>query len=145
MRLESNRSVASVFAAVALTVPLCLLASCASAEGRLDKLRTDPMASYELPSALSTQTSEMVGGFCGVCSPSRIRRTFTVPPGEGEVAIAEIAAAAVDADWNLEENGRGGFGGLKRINGINAQLRIIGLISDDVVWFELYSRTGQNE
>jgi hypothetical protein len=68
-----------------------------------------------------------------------IRRTFTVPPGEGEAAIAEIAAAAVDADWDLEENGLVGFSGDKRINGIIAQLRITGNVLDDIVWFELFS------
>jgi hypothetical protein len=139
MRRDVNRSVAAAFAAVALTMPLCLVASCGGGEGRLAKLRTDPMATYELPSAVTSSTSEMAGGFSDVSSPSTITRRFTVAPGQVEAAIAEIAAAAAESGWTLHDLEPLGFGGDKRIEDVSAQILITGIPADDIVRFDISS------
>ena len=69
----------ALLAAVAL---LSLVAvACGGSEWRLDKLKSDPIATYMLPAAIDTRATEIVGGTSGVSSPSMVRITFTVPEG----------------------------------------------------------------
>ena len=119
---------------------LGLLAACGSSEGRLETLKTDPMTTYELPSAVTSTTTESAGGTSAVSSPSTFRRRFTVSTGEADEAISAIADAAVQAGWTLHPIGDG-YGGDKTIDDINAQITIQGILADDVVWFELSSRS----
>lgn len=112
-------------------------------ESALETLRSDPMATYELPSAITTRSSENEGssGFFSIeDTPSTISKFFTVPPGEGEAAMAEIAAAARDAGWDVVETEFGGYSGDKKIDNIHAQISIRGNVSDDIVWFDLLTR-----
>jgi hypothetical protein len=117
-----------------------LFAACGSSDARLATLKTDPMTTYELPSAVTSKTTESAGGTSAVSSPSTFRRRFTVATGEGDEAIRAIAEAAVKAGWTLHPIGDG-YGGDKTIDDINAQITIQGVLADDVVWFELSSRS----
>ena len=113
---------------------------CASSESRLAKLKSDPMATYALPAAIDTRTSEFAGGTSGVSSPSMFRLSFTVPAGGAAAAIDEIASAATGAGWELTPRLPNGFTGDKKIDGMPAQLLIAGILQDDTVWFQLSSR-----
>ena len=100
------------------------------------------MAPYELPTAITTRSSEMEGssGFLSIeDTPSTISKSFTVHSGEAEAAMVEIAAAARDAGWDVVESEFVGYGD-KTIGSIHAQITIAGLVSDDVVWFDLNTR-----
>lgn len=112
-------------------------------ESGLDALRSDPMAIYELPTAITTRSSES-GGSSGFFSfedtPATVRRSFTVPTDEAEAAMAQIAAAARDAGWEVSDNEYGGYSGDKEIGGKDAHVSIAGIVSDDIVWFELSTR-----
>jgi len=112
-------------------------------ESGLDTLRSDPMATYELPSAISTRSSEHDGssGFFAIeDTPAMLGKSFTVPPDEGEAAMAAIATAAQQAGWDVSANEFGGYSGDKTIGSTYAQISIRGIVSDDIVWFELYTR-----
>jgi hypothetical protein len=110
-------------------------------EGGLEALRSDPMATYQLPSAVTTRSSQIAGTADFIeDTPAMITRRFTVPPGEGEAAMAEIAAAAEDEGWDVSKSEFGGYSGDKKIDGIRAQISIRGIVSDDIVWFDLYTR-----
>jgi hypothetical protein len=120
---------------------LCAFVGCGNGEERLDLLRTDPMASYALPSAVDTRTNENAGGTSlGISSPAWIRNTFTVPAGGAADAVAEIADAATDAGWTLRPRELNGFSDDKRIDGVFAQILIGGIEQDDTVWVEVSSR-----
>ena len=127
-------------AAWGLLVTLGVLVGCGNGEERLDLLRTDPMASYALPSAIDTRTNEIAGGNTLISSPAWIRNTFTVPAGGAADAIDEIADAATAAGWTLRERQTIGFSGDKRIDGVFAQIMIAGIEQDDTVWVEVSSR-----
>lgn len=124
---------------VALAV---LTSSCSpSAVDRLDALRSDPMASYDLPGALSVEVFESVGHIRppGVGSPSSITRTFTVAAGTSADELEVIADAARREGWRVSVSEFSGFSGDKTIDGWYSQIRITGIESDDLVWFELSS------
>src|SRR5262245_62037503 len=89
-------------AGLASVVVCALLTACArEAENRVATLGSDPMANYELASAVTTRSSESIGGY--PVTPSLISRSFVVPDGEVEAALEEIALAAQDAGWTLRE------------------------------------------
>jgi hypothetical protein len=125
-----------------LLATIISLASCNNADDRLDTLRTDPMAAYELPGATDTVTTEFAGGTSDVSSPSMIRNTFTVPDSGVAAAIDEIAAAAVAAGWVLTGREPSGYSGDKDIDDISAQILIAGIDNDNTVWVEVSSRSG---
>lgn len=136
-----RRQVRRVAPLLALTIVCGLGAACGGSESRLATLKTDPMATYVLPAAVDSRTSEIVGGTSGVSSPSAVRTTFTLPDGGAADAIEEIARAATDAGWELQPRELIGFNGEKKIDGINAQIVIAGIDQDDTVWVELSSRS----
>jgi hypothetical protein len=73
-----------------------------------------------------------------------ITRRFTVADGGVEAAMAEIAEAASEAGWTVDENEVTvglDFSGVKRIGDLVAQLSINGLPLDNVVWFQISSRS----
>ena len=125
---------------VAVALVSVITGACGDSEWRLAQLKTDPMADYALPAAIDTRATEFVGGTSGVSSPSTVRFTFRVPAGDAAAAIEEIASAAADAGWELREREPNGFTGDKKIDGMNAQIFIAGIVQDDIVWFELSSR-----
>ncbi len=125
---------------VSVALVCAIAAACASSAWRLAKLQSDPMATYALPGAVDTRATEFEGGTSGVSSPSRVRRSFTVPAGGAEAAIEEIAIAATEAGWELTPREPNGFTGHKKIDGMDAQIFIAAIVQDDTVWFELSSR-----
>ena len=128
-------------AGVCVVVGVIAAALFLGGEGGLEALRSDPMATYQLPSAVTTRSSEIAGTADWIeDTPAMITRRFTVPPGEGEAAMAAIAAAAEDEGWDVSKSEFGGYSGDKTIGDIYAQISISGLVSDDVVWFDLYTR-----
>jgi hypothetical protein len=118
------------------------LVGCGTSEARLAKLRGDPMASFALPSAIETNTTEFVGGTSNASSPSMIRNTFTVPDDTAQDALVELAEAATAAGWALREREPNGFAGEREIGGITAQIVIAGIEQDDTVWVVVSSRDG---
>ncbi len=115
--------------------------ACGDGGDRLETLKSDPMASYELPGALDATFTEMAGGTAQIASPSEVTRRFTVAAGGVDAAIEEIAAAAVDAGWELRPREVVGFSGDKRIDGLRAQMVISGTDDNNHVWITISSRS----
>jgi len=98
------------------------------------------MADYEVSVAIDVTVTEVAGGTADVASPSIITRTFTVPDGDFQNAIDELATAAEAAGWTLTERGAIGFNGEKRIDDLNAQIEITGTDDNNHVWVKISSR-----
>jgi len=124
---------------ILVTVAAALvLASCVSAADRLEALRSDPMADYDLPNALLVRVTETAGHIGpGVPSDAALRRTFTVAEGAVLAELDVIADAARREGWTIEEGAFGGYSGDKTIDGLFSQIRITGIDSDNLVWFSL--------
>jgi len=121
-----------------VTVTAVLLTSCTTAADRLEVLRSDPMADYDLPNALLVRVTETAGHIGpGVPSDAVIRRTFTVAEGTVLAEFDVIADAARREGWTIEEGAYGGYSGDKTIDGLFSQIRITGIDSDNLVWFSL--------
>lgn len=116
-------------------------AACSDGGDRLETLRTDPMASYELPGALDATFTEMAGGTAQIASPSEVTPRFTVAAGRVDAAIDEMAAAAVAAGWELRPRDLLGSNGDKRIDGLHAQMVISGRDDSNQVWITISSRS----
>ncbi len=124
---------------ILVTVAAALvLASCVSAADRLEALRSDPMADYDLPNALLVRATETAGHIGpGVSSPAVIRRTFTVAEGAVLAELDVIADAARREGWTIEEGAFGGYSGDKTIDGLFSQIWITGIDSDNILWMAL--------
>ena len=126
---------------ILVTVAAVLLTSCVSAADRLEALRSDPMADYDLPNALLVRVTETAGHIGpGVPSPATLRRTFTVAEGMVLAEFDVIADAARREGWTIEEGAFGGYSGDKTIDGLYSQIRITGIDNDNLVWFSLSTR-----
>ena len=127
---------------ILVTVAAALvLASCVSAADRLEALRSDPMADYDLPNALLVRVTETAGNIGpGVPSDAVIRRTFTVAEGMVLAELDVIADAARREGWTIEEGAFSGYSGDKTIDGLYSQIRITGIDYDNLVWFSLSTR-----
>ena len=127
-----------------LTTPLALLAvslllaSCTTTgSDRLRVLRTDPMASVELPGSLDVRVSILPGS--PPASPTAIRHTFTVAEGTVPEAIEALADIARESGWDLEPSFIG-YGGYKKIDGLYSQVSIKGLEQESIAWLEIFTQ-----
>ena len=130
-----------------LTTPLALfavsllLASCTTTgSDRLRVLRTDPLASVELPGSLDVRVYEMSGNpesGLGVSSPTSITHTFTVAEGTVPEAMEALVGIAREAGWDVEPNRFGGYLGDKTIDGLYSQVSIKGLEQQSIAWIEI--------
>lgn len=126
---------------VLVTLTAVLLTSCTTGADRLEVLRSDPMADYDLPNALAVKVTESPGSTGpGVGAPATLRRTFTVPHGTVLAELDVIADAARSEGWTIDEGANGGYSGDKTIDGLFSQIRIRGIDNDNVVWFQLSTR-----
>lgn len=107
----------------------------------LQALKHDPMASVELPTALSVDVSQSPGGTAlGIPAPAKIRRTFTVATGTVPQAISDLAEKARSAGWTLHPLALAGFAGDKAVDGRFLQIVIDGTTDNNQVWVELMTR-----
>ena len=124
-----------------VTVTAVLLTSCTTGADRLEVLRSDPMADYDLPNALAVRVTESPGSTGpGVPSPATLRRTFTVSHGIVLAELDVIADAAWSEGWTIDEGAYGRYSGDKIIDGLYSQIRITGIDNDNVAWFQLSTR-----
>jgi hypothetical protein len=111
-------------------------------QARLDAIATDPMAQVDLAMAVESRVSDSAGSTGLKPTPARIRHTFTVPSGQFQAAIDELASEAEAAGWELRPRATVGFDGARTIDGYDAQLLIDGIESQDRVWVEVSAQDG---
>jgi len=105
---------------------------------RLETLRSDPMAEYDLPNAVDVRVTESPGSTGpGVPSPSKLRRTFTTTDSGVPSALEAIAEAARAEGWTLRERIPNGYSGEKKVDDLLAQIVIAGIDADDLAWLEI--------
>jgi hypothetical protein len=116
-------------------------ASCGGDDGepRLEVLRTDPLTSVEVPAAIDERRTEREGNLGAKPVPAKVRRTFTVPDGEVEAVIDELAEVARSSGWELEPRDAIGFNGSREVGGLDSQLVIAAVPTERRVWLEIYT------
>ena len=121
----------------AMVVAMLGLVGCGG-QDRLEVLRSDPMAEFELPDALDVRVTESQGSTeAGVSSPAKLRRTFTVSEGFVFEGVERLASAARVAGWDLRSRDGGGYEGEREIDELLVQILITGLDDDGVLWLEI--------
>ena len=126
---------------LALLLRALIPAACgADPQVRLDALATDPMARAQLEISTDVRVTDSAGSTGSKPTPARIRRTFTVPSVEFAAAIGALAHQAEAAGWELAPRAVTGFDGTKSIEGYEAQLLILGIESQYLVWVEVSTR-----
>lgn len=131
----------AVAAVVGVAVLVGVVVSCGDddAQPRLDALLTDPLVSVEVPSATDERMTEREGNGGAKPVPAKVRRTFTVPAGGVDAVIDDLADEARTAGWDLEPRAAIGFNGSKEVGGLDSQLIIAGIPTEQRVWIEIYT------
>ena len=136
-RLQSGPFASRCSILLAVLVALAVSACGPDPQARLDAISTDPMAQVDLPMAVDFRVTDSAGSTGSKPTPARIRHTFTVPAGDFQPAIDELAAQAEAAGWELTPRATVGFDGSKDIDGYDARLLIDGIEIEDRVWVEV--------
>jgi hypothetical protein len=92
--------------ALGLTAALGAAVGCGGhvSRGELHALRDDPLARYVPPGGRVVRTDaddQRSGGLFGKPTPATLRRLIALPPGGGDAALRDAAAAARAAGWSL--------------------------------------------
>jgi hypothetical protein len=105
---------------------LVLVTGCAAADPELDALRSDPIATADVPGLTETQLfGQIEFTALGKHEPATLTRLFKTKTGEVTAADLDRAAEQADADgWTLRQGPNATWTGTKDLDGVPADLSI---------------------
>ena len=130
--------VISAVAALLVVGGLVLTACGGSAAGRLEALRSAPMADYQLAGAVDSTRNEVEGGtgrFGGKSTPSRISLSFVVADNDLQPAFEETVAAAIEAGYvdSVERDTDSAYAASQTVDGRVVLVEVIQSAADATV------------